>query len=424
MSPATRRSLLAPRPEWVPWGLGLGFFALYLGWGLAFHLRSPRLFYYLDQLADADIPSRIMDLTRPQGPHLRAQFHPLFVLLLNPLGFGLRAGLRALGVEASGRVAAIVLCAAAGGVGVAVFSLLLRGLGIASFRRILWSLVFGLSASELFFGSLPESWIFSGLSLLVLFALGVRPRPPRDGLVVAGTAAFGMAVTNLAAAGLVRTRWLVSEGRGGRLVGDLARYLALVLLATALLSALQSAVYPGASPFYRPDPLAQEDRQSFVGAFAPAALAERAGGVLAHLFFFNLAAPRLLVTETGTPRTIVDFPDPSGAALRPEGAVHAILWVALLVLGGRGLVRVRDPLALALLVWLTLQAALHLVFGTSLFLYSCQWTFAVVALAAVGTNRLRGARALDLALLALLGLEAMANTSSLLEILRLFAEPR
>ena len=44
-------------------------FALYLGWGLAFHLRSPRLFYYLDQAFDADIPSRIMDLTRPQGPH-------------------------------------------------------------------------------------------------------------------------------------------------------------------------------------------------------------------------------------------------------------------------------------------------------------------------------------------------------------------
>lgn len=405
----------------MQWGLALGFFALYLGWGLAFHLRSPRLFYYLDEAFDADIPSRIMDLTRPQGPHLRAQFHPLFVLLLNPIGVALRAGLRGLGVEASGRAAAIALSAAAGGGGVAVFSVLLRGLGLASLRVVLWSLVFGLSASQFVFGSLPESWIFSGLSLLVLFALGTRPRPPRDGLVVAGTAAFGMAVTNLAAAVLVRARWLVSEGRVGRLVGGLARYLLLVLLATALLSALQSVVYPGASPFYRADPLAREDRQSFVRNFE---LAERTGDLLAHLFFFDLTAPRLLVTETGTPRTTVDFPDPSLAALRPEGAVHAVLWTALLFLAGWGLLRMREPLPLALLLWLALQAALHLAFGTSLFLYSCQWTFAVVALVAVGTDRLSPPRALDASLLALVGLQALANTAFLLEILRVFAEPR
>ncbi len=362
-----------------------------------------------------------MDLTRPQGPHLRAQFHPLFVLLLNPIGVALRAGLRGLGVEASGRVAAIALSAAAGGGGVAVFSVLLRGLGLASLRVVLWSLVFGLSASQFVFGSLPESWIFSGLSLLVLFALGTRPRPPRDGLVVAGTAAFGMAVTNLAAAVLVRARWLVSEGRVGRLVGGLARYLLLVLLATALLSALQSVVYPGASPFYRADPLAREDRQSFVRNFE---LAERTGDLLAHLFFFDLTAPRLLVTETGTPRTTVDFPDPSLAALRPEGAVHAVLWTALLFLAGWGLLRMREPLPLALLLWLALQAALHLAFGTSLFLYSCQWTFAVVALVAVGTDRLSPPRALDASLLALVGLQALANTAFLLEILRVFAEPR
>ena len=120
----------------------------------------------------------------------------------------------------------------------------------------------------------------------------------------------------------------------------------------------------------------------------------------------------------------MDFPDPSLGALRPEGAVHAVLWAALLFLAGRGLVRVREPLPLALFLWLALQAALHLVFGTSLFLYSCQWTFAVVALAAVGTDRIRPARVLEASLLALAGLQALANTAFLLEILRVFAEPR
>ncbi len=418
LTPAPRRSPLVP-------ALGLGFFALYLGWGLAFHFQSPRLFFYLDEVFDADIPSRIIDLTRVQGPHPRSQYHPLFVLLLNPLGFGLRALLRSgLGVEGSGRVAAIALCSAAGGVAVALFARLLLGLGLPPLRAALWTLVFGLSASQLVFASLPESWAFSGLALVALFTLGVRPRPPRDGLVLAGIAAFGMAVTNLGAAALVRARWLLAERRPRAIVVGLARYLSLVLLLTALLATLQAVVYPGTTPFYRPEILARDDRLSFALPRTPWAFVERLPEVAAHLLFFDLVAPRLLVTETGTPRTIVDFPEASPAAFRATGAVHAVLWSALLLLAVSGLARTRDPLIIALALWLASQAALHMIFGTSLFLYSCQWTFAVVALTAVGTERLGPRRSLDAALLALVALQAVTNTAFLLEILRLFAEPR
>jgi hypothetical protein len=418
MTSADQRSPLAP-------ALGLGFFVLYLGWGLAFHFHSPRLFHYLDQVFDADIPSRIIDLTRVQGPHPRSQYHPLFVLLLNPLGFGLRALVRSgLGVEASGRVAAIALCSAAGGVAAAAFARLLIGSGLAPVRAVLWTLVFGLSASQLVFASLPESWIFSGLTLVLLFAVGTRPAPPRDGLLLAGAAAFGMAVTNLGAAALVRARWLIPERRPAPILVGLARYLFLVLLLTALLATLQAVLYPGTTPFYRPELLNRDDQLSFVNTPTPSAFLERGTEVGAHLLFFDVAAPRLVVTETGTPRTIVDFPEASLGAFRATGAVHAVLWSALLLLSVPGLARTRDPLVVALGLWLASQAALHMVFGTSLFLYSCQWTFAVIALAAVGTNRFGPKRGLDAALLALVTLQAVTNTAFLLEILRLFAEPR
>jgi hypothetical protein len=233
-----------------------------------------------------------------------------------------------------------------------------------------------------------------------------------------------MAVTNLGAAALVRARWLLAERRPVAIVVGLARYLSVVLLLTALLAALQAVVYPGTTPFYRTEPLARDDRLSFVLTTTPSALAERAREVGAHLLFFDLVAPRLLVTETGTPRTIVDFPEASFAAFRVTGAVHAVLWSALLLLSVSGLARTRDPLIIALALWLASQAALHMVFGTSLFLYSCQWTFAVIALAAVGAERLSPRRGLDAALLALVGLQAVTNTSFLLEILRLFAQPR
>jgi hypothetical protein len=306
---------------------------------------------------------------------------------------------------------------------VAFFARLLIGLGLAPLRAGLWTLVFGFSASQLLFASLPESWAFSGLALVVLFTLGVRPGPPRDGLVLAGAAAFGMAATNLGAAVLVRARWLLAERPLAILVG-LARYLALVLLLTAFLATLQAVIYPGTTPFYRPEPFARDDRLSFALAPTPSAFLERVREVGAHLLFFDLVAPRLLVTETGTPRTIIDFPEASRAAFRTTGAVHAVLWPVLLLLSAPGLARTRDPLILALALWLASQAALHMVFGTSLFLYSCQWTFAVIALVAAGTERLGPRRSLDVAVLALVALQAVTNTAFLLEILRLFAQPR
>ena len=406
-------------------GLGLAAFALYLGIGLSLHFQAPRLFHYLDQVFDADVPARVIDLTRPQGPHHRTHYHPLLVVLLNPLGFGLRAVFRGLGLEQAGRVAAIVLCAAAGGLTVGLFSVLLGRLGLARLPRGLWTLVFALSASQLVFASVPESWAFSGLALVGLFVLGARPRPPRDGLVLAGAAAFGMAVTNLAAAVLVRARWLLDGGRAAALRG-LLRYVLLVLLVTALVGTLGALVYPGATPFYRLDRLARDDRLSFVRTLEPSVLARRGTAVAAHLLFFNLAAPRILVTETGTPRTAVDFPDPSPGMLRPAGVGHAVAWAAVLVLAASALVRGgREPLLLVLALWVALQAALHLVFGTSLFLYSCQWTSSLVALAAAGTNlRLGASRAQSAIAAGLALLQAATNGPFLREVLLHFSELR
>jgi hypothetical protein len=99
-----------------------------------------------------------------------------------------------------------------------------------------------------------------------------------------------------------------------------------------------------------------------------------------------------------------------------------VIWGVLLVLAIPGLARRREPLVAALGLWVALQAALHLFFGTSLFLYSGQWTFAVVALAATGMERAPGApRIADAAPFVLAGLQALTNGPLLLEILRVFA---
>ena len=79
-----------------------------------------------------------------------------------------------------------------------------------------------------------------------------------------------------------------------------------------------------------------------------------------------------------------------------------------------------------LIAWLGVQAALHLVFGTSLFLYSGHWVFALVAVAAAGleaeASRAAGrGRLLVALLLGLAVLQAAANASLVLDVLRIFS---
>lgn len=366
--------------------LGLAFFLAYLGVGLALSDRAPRLFGRLDLAFDADVPSRIIDLTRVGGAHYRTRLHPLFVLLLNPMGLGLRALLRGVGADASGRLAAIVLTAAAGGSAVGLFSRLLDRWGLPRAAVLAWGLVFGLSASQVVFAVLPETFVFSGLALLLVAVVVGNPRSGAGARVLAGVACFGMAVSNLAAVGLVQLEAALWTGRRAAF-RSAVRLVAATVVISALLAALQLWLYPRSVPFYATSGVARDDHLSVYRPSSVGDAAARLADVGAHLFLFDLAAPRLQVERPGTEWPSVDFPPLSLAALRPAGLVHAVIWGTVLGGAARGLWRRRRALptpALSLIAWLALHAGLHSVFGLSLFLYSCHWTFAVLALAALG----------------------------------------
>jgi hypothetical protein len=407
--------------------LGLGFFLAYLGLGLLISERAPRLFGRLDLAFDADLPSRIIDLTRVGGAHYRTQLHPLFVLLLNPVGLVLRALLRGAGSEASGRVAAIVLTAAAGGAAVALFGRLLDRWGLTREALLAWSLLFGVSASQMVFAVLPETFVFSGLSLLLVAVVVGHPRSGRLARVLASIACFGMAVSNLAAVGLVRLEAALWTGRRAAFRSAVRLAGATVLISLPL-AALQLALYPRTVPFYAVGSMARDDHMSF---YRPSSLGEGAGRLLnvaSNLFLFDLAAPRLQVEGAGTEWPSVDFPMFSLAALRPAGVVHLVVWGSALLWAAGGLWQGRRSLpspALSLLAWVALHAALHSAFGLSLFLYSCHWTFAVVALAALGFTKAGDAsgaswRGQVVVPLAVAALQLATNVALVTELLAVF----
>jgi hypothetical protein len=100
---------------------------------------------------------------------------------------------------------------------------------------------------------------------------------------------------------------------------------------------------------------------------------------------------------------------------------HAALWVALLLAGVWGLLRRGrpNPLVRALLLWIAFNLGLHFLYGEALFLYSCHWTFAVLAVTAVGVEAgcpVRARPAVPALLTVMAGLQAWANGSLLVEL--------
>jgi hypothetical protein len=195
------------------------------------------------------------------------------------------------------------------------------------------------------------------------------------------------------------------------------------------LAALQLWIYPRTVPFYAWGGVARDDRLSFYRPTSIGDALARGADVGAHLCFFNLAAPRLEILGAGTENPTVDFPLASWPAFRPAGLGHAGLWAFLLGLAVLGLFSSRahlTPPVRAVALWLATNGALHSVFGVSLFLYSCQWTFAVVALGAVGSEAwAEGApsrpRVLLSALVLVVALQVWANAQLLAEIVSVFA---
>jgi hypothetical protein len=400
----------------------VAFALAYAGLGLALQAWAPRLYVELDQAFDADLGSWIVDLARPQGPHSRTAVHPLSVLLLNPAGSGIREVLRALGVPFAARFAASLLCALAGGAAVGAFRLLLDRLGVPRPRARLFTLVFALSASQLFFASVPESYAFSALSLVVVFLVAAGPRPAPWARVAAGVASFGVTVTNVVAVALAR-----ASGEDARrpavTLAAVSRHVALVLAIAAALAVVQRGLYPTAELWFLPRGYTESHTGSIHWPGGPRETALRAARVVSHMAFGSLAAPRLAQKHRSATRTPANFPAVAIRDPRPAGAAHAVLWSVLLAAAGLGLWRrPAPPIAWALVAWLAFEALLHLHFGASLFLYSGHWTFALVAVVAafVGTG---GGRALTLLLAAVVGLQAVANAGLVLDLVRLFANP-
>jgi hypothetical protein len=403
--------------------LFLLFFALYLMLGQ--RLGATGVFPHEDSIFQSDTWRTLGDLTEPGGDHYRTKVHPLFVLFFNFLGN------RLLKTAGSHLLATALLIAAAGALCVAIAHVFFTALGHRPLAAFALSVLLGVSASHLLFASLPDTFIFTALSLTLCCWLAVGYPGSLPAFVPAVLFSLGITITNLGPSGLL----FAASARGASgWAGGFRKSVALlllVLLAAIGLSFAQKALYPSANLFFVPEAFQEDVGYTFVPHSAAQAW-ERGSSLLEHVALFSLVAPRPRIwTPQGSEVPWVTFQGQGIRAYDGIGRAALGLLLATYGLAAYGIVRRRlwrEPILQGLVLAVAFLAVLHFFYGDDLFLYSCSWVGLVLGITACGLQGLArsGAKAISAvsaALVLLAMLTAVNNLRFLFDLIGLYGAP-
>jgi hypothetical protein len=325
--------------------------------------------------------------------------HPFVLLLLRPPIAFIGALLR--GDRLS---AAFILIALSGALCVWLAWYFVRKTVGNSIYALLAASLLGASAAHLVFGSLIETYIFLAAVILLFFVLLLDQRP-FPALVLTGLTALGITITNVA-------QTVIALFMVRRDFRQLVKFVLIVGFLSVPLTLLNNLVYPDANPFFFvPSSLKAEADNTF----APSA--DRLLAITRVMFFHSVVAPDPLILKEEIPFLKVWMfkaePLRVSGYDTPLGTFTAFFWMALMGVGGllflKNLKKRDNHFSLAFLLTILFNAVLHLRYGKEVFLYSANWTYALVLFLALSWKELSDKRWFQLILLLFLALELINN---------------
>jgi hypothetical protein len=383
------------KKDWTIAGLiFLVFFASYFGLSRQLVQNTP-IAKYDDILFEIDSSRSIIDMTVFTGYHYRTEVHPIYVLMINPVG------------EIIGRIiptnemTAVVINVFFGAAGTTLAYLVLRLAEVKISIAMLLTLIFGFSTSQLFLSIIPDTASLAICTLLLtygLFTIALRTqRVPEWAWIIAGILTLGVTTTNFAQTILCYTVLHMQDLQKEKLFPvfwRILRNILLVLLIVIPLSLLQKVIYPSATLFFLPQVYLDELGYASTSIFnAPLAVIP----VLLKSFFADtIIAPQPVIREIVTTRMpAITFTHSS--AYTPIGYFGLALWLVILGIGIYKLFRDKkfNRLELGLIACLGFNLLLHSFYGIGeknkieLFLYTGNLTFLVLLLFTRGFSQIK-----------------------------------
>jgi len=317
---------------------------------------------------EADTGRVYNNMTERGGTHYRTKVHPLFSIATAPLVYALQK----VGIDKD--VAVRGLIAFTAGVALVVFFCTLRILNFPIFDSTVFSVLTGVSASAMFFSTIPETFLFGGTTILaVLMFTAISERRSFSSSFYIGISALSlsMTVTNWMA-GIASTLANHSPQRTVRITID-------AFVVVTVLWAVQHAIFPTAEFF-----LFSAEERHYV-------FDKNAGGVLEKstvFFLHSVVMPEFRVSENlwtddwpslSVQHSSINFDSPLKLAITTS-------WILTLAFGLLGMWK--DPnhrkFKVVIAAILGGQFVLHMVYGDETFLYSLHWTPLLIMVAAFG----------------------------------------
>lgn len=386
--------------------LALGFLVLYLIFASV--INDPR-FDVDDIYFDADHFNYRLRLTTDNWrDYYWRSVHPFMILLFKPpvdiLGFLLK------GNKLWG---AYLFVALGGALCVHLAWIFIKtATGKSAYASLIATLL-GLTASHLIFGSLIESYIFLAASLLLFYVLLIKDRP-LPALIAAGLTTIGITHSNFAQN--VIALFAVKPN-----FKQMFRFVASVLVFLILLTLLNNLLYPDAHPFFFVPSTLQAEQQNL---FPLNSL--RVQALIRAFVFHNVVAPTPIFYDKDIPFIQFRFFKPEIDELSrydlPIQDVTSWMWLVLLLFAGAlFLWNIRkNPhwrLSLALMGCMALNVGLHLRYGKELFLYTPNWTYALILLLGLAWGNVSDRKWFHVVLLVFLSLLMWNNGILLMTIL-------
>lgn len=390
--------------------LGFVFFAIYFVLAAVFNradFNNNNVFFAADshqwQVRLADPSGSVMEM--------RA-VHPLAFLLLRPLALSLSTLSR---VDLFHSV--LFLLAVTGSFSVFLAWIFIKDAVGSTNYAFLFASIFGISTSQLMFNTITETYVFSGLLLIVLFVL-LQKKADFRWLILSGIGIFGVTISNLVqvAIGLFLIHLKVRRT---------IFFVVVVVAAAAGLSLVNKVIYPNSGLFFKPADYGVE-KQHYYEPSGIYGWPQRANIVASDMFAFSVVAPQpYLQSHNKDDRG--EFPKfnfMQGTRLsRFVGAGKFAIWLWMVILVASVLslghslsqegVSIANRFALAFLFCLGFNLLFHLFYGFEPFLYAADWTYALLFFVALSLRSWVENRWLLIILIMLLALLTLNNLSFL-----------
>ncbi len=203
----------------------------------------------------ADNGRVFIDLSQVQADHGRVKVHPLFILLVQPFSLLLSPQFVWYGV----RYGVVMIQSLSGAMSVLVFNMILENLKIEKKLCILMTLIFGFSFTNMIFSTVPETFIFAQIGLIVFwfyissvseFSYKLK-KVEIFNLIFLGIICFGITITNYLWYLVGLTYLLFKRGRNIKYNVKIFTGINFVnCLGIIVLCKIQSFIWKGAPPFW------------------------------------------------------------------------------------------------------------------------------------------------------------------------------